>query len=286
MHKFQGQTIAKPTTLVGHMETLFSSGQAYVLLGRVQSLGQIYLTSCEEKIIKTNKAALGEADRLSTSATNLKPSNWQQTLAACIKIVAFNIRSLQKHISDIQNNNILLKSDFLCISETWLRANNREKDLEIPGFKVHFCGSGIGKGVALYVREKIMPNYRTLINSESYQILQLTFADMDVTVVYRSPKSSCYAELTEDLSKLSHGGSLSVICGDFNIDLAANPNNELTGMLLSRGFQQVVKQPTHIGGGILDHIYINKGAEEHFLYPLHFSDHDATCVILNRVQKA
>jgi hypothetical protein len=41
-HKIQGQTVAKPHGLVADILSVFSNGQAYVILSRVQSLSQIY----------------------------------------------------------------------------------------------------------------------------------------------------------------------------------------------------------------------------------------------------
>ena len=55
VHKFQGQTITKPTRLVGHMERINQAAQAYVLLGRIQAIDQLYLSSLESSKSKLTR---------------------------------------------------------------------------------------------------------------------------------------------------------------------------------------------------------------------------------------
>lgn len=65
--------------------------------------------------------------------------------------------------------------------------------------------------------------------------------------------------------------------GEFNIN-ALHQNSQISQIL--RDYVQIVTDPTHIFGSLLDHIYIHK----HFLDSInvhvnvltyHFSDHDA-----------
>ena len=79
VHKFHGQTITKPMCLVGHMEQINQAAQAYVLLGRIQSIDQLYLSSLESSKIKINTEASAEAFRLCSVALNAKRPLWYET---------------------------------------------------------------------------------------------------------------------------------------------------------------------------------------------------------------
>ena len=51
------------------------------------------------------------------------------------------------------------------------------------------------------------------------------------------------------------------------------------------GFEQIVTEATHIHGGALDHIYINKGCTAGFktsleIIPKYYSDHDSLCLAI------
>ena len=62
-----------------------------------------------------------------------------------------------------------------------------------------------------------------------------------------------------------------------------NTNNfeVLTEMLTIAGFHQIVNQPTHIKGNMLDHMYF-RGLliKHHDLHRPHYSDHDAICAVV------
>ena len=79
-----------------------------------------------------------------------------------------------------------------------------------------------------------------------------------------------------------------VIGGDMNINLIKTPNNHITARLKDEGFEQIVKNATHIEGGLIDHVYIRQGKKhkmswnlEHF--PKYYSDHDGLGLTLWQV---
>ena len=70
-----------------------------------------------------------------------------------------------------------------------------------------------------------------------------------------------------------------------NICVRTHPENYVTKNITELGFQQVVTEPTHIDGGVIDHIYISqknnvvsKWIVEYF--PKYYSDHDGVSLIL------
>ena len=46
-----------------------------------------------------------------------------------------------------------------------------------------------------------------------------------------------------------------IICGDININLDKFLQNKFSKSLFNLGFIQLVNSPTHILGGIIDHVY-------------------------------
>ena len=78
-----------------------------------------------------------------------------------------------------------------------------------------------------------------------------------------------------------------ILCGDFNFDRKVQ--NDLTKMLKSRGFTQIVKEPTTYRGYCIDHIYQNiSEKKEGIICDLHrpyYSDHEAVCVRIPALSK-
>lgn len=136
------------------------------------------------------------------------------------------------------NRNISL----IALTETWLRSNNTNKSIDIPGYKIIRSDRkskrgdrNKGGGVAIYV----LKNFKTkvVLNSfkDNVQIENIEFLFIEIFtrtskivfgVVYRAPR--CNAENTRkffDLinSQFVHEQNV-LIAGDFNINLLNNSN--------------------------------------------------------------
>ena len=90
-----------------------------------------------------------------------------------------------------------------------------------------------------------------------------------------------------DLGKLAKAPGPCYIVGDFNLNFMHNPQDQLIKKILSNGFKQIVSEPTHIAGSLLDHVYVKRVSQEpkialNFLY---YSDHAAVSVFLNTQQE-
>ena len=86
----------------------------------------------------------------------------------------------------------------------------------------------------------------------------------------------------ELLPTLVQTASIDIILGDFNIN-AFSKNHNLCEVLSD--FKQIVKEPTHIAGGLLDHVYIKNQLLETFqvqtqLRYINYTDHDAVVIHL------
>ena len=63
--------------------------------------------------------------------------------------------------------------------------------------------------------------------------------------------------MVEDLRQIIQEGYPTIICGDLNMCFLTNRNNEVTRLLEGLGFEQLVKEASHLLGGHIDHVYSN-----------------------------
>ena len=79
-------------------------------------------------------------------------------------------------------------------------------------------------------------------------------------------------------------GKLTLIVGDVNICFKENYRNQFIQGLIKFGFKQMINEPTHIYGRIIDHAYIldpNKSTDLIIeRYSPYYSDHDGLCIII------
>ena len=285
-HKCQGQTIRDPIPLVADLDSVFSAGQAYVILGRIQNIDQLFLLSFSAKKIMVDERALKEANRIRDRALNNALNQWTAQNTFVRKISSLNIRSLKKHSRDLSVDTTLLQSDFICIQETWLKKDHPIPAL--PGYKVFVSGEGRGKGVAIYVKHRHVNAISTVcrFSNEFLQLLKIKMLEFDLITIYRSPSSESNKNMklfTSTVVNHITEGKSTLICGDINIDLNLSPGNEFTKKLQGLGFSQKIFLPTHLEGGILDHCYIRSSLEMRWnLHYPYYSDHDALNIILRK----
>ena len=80
---------------------------------------------------------------------------------------------------------------------------------------------------------------------------------------------------------------MNVICGDVNICFKSDRGNKLIKSLEENGFEQFVKEATHIKGGLIDHAYIRSGLDsveiDVSIYSPYYcaKDHDAVLISLD-----
>ena len=75
-----------------------------------------------------------------------------------------------------------------------------------------------------------------------------------------------------------------LITGDFNICYMKNGRNRMSkGLIEEYGMKQLVKEPTHILGGHIDHVYWRDEHQQYMTpmierYSPYYSDHDCICI--------
>ena len=155
--------------------------------------------------------------------------------------------------------------------------DNNVNDFKLPGYNALFNSYGRGKGIAIYYNIQDVKYLH--ICSYPCQMSKLSISNYDIFVIYR-PQNCPQTELLALIQEHRSINTTTVICGDFNLNLLGKDTNCIYDFLLSNGFTQVITMPTHILGGLLDHIYVNTKVMDTMIHPVYYSDHDATCVIL------
>jgi hypothetical protein len=273
----QGQTIKHPTRIQADLNESFSAAMCYVILSRIVSLSQLFLFPFDEAKIYCNEKAKEEALKLKSCAINRQTTPWNTEQENTIKIASLNVRSLNQHFEDLQNDYFLQKSDIICLTETWL-----SDDLENTGkYHSYFINSG-SKGIALF--SVIQPVTVEKFSSEVASIIIASYQDFDLILAYRFSENSNIHEFAEEVVNILNLSRTVIICGDININLDKFPQNKFSKSLFNLGFIQLVNSPTHILGGIIDHVYFYSSnmssCSLYKIYPVYYSDHDAISFFL------
>ena len=284
-HKIQGQTIPQPLKVALDLASIFDDAQGYVMLSRVENLEQVYiLCSLNEEKLKPSIKALAELEAMNKRSINKNPIPWKQKKENAIKIASLNCMNLRNNFNDIISDNTLLESTMLALSETWLE---HETNLHLDGYSAHFNSVGPGKGLAIYFKAETFKHIED-IKKQKMQLTKMRSPDLDVIALYRSEQGNS-SELLEHIIQLIAPDKNTVICGDFNICYLATRNNRITKYLEQNGFIQLMKEPTHIQGRLLDHFYFRPRQTddvktEVFRYSPYYADHDAICTTITLAQ--
>ena len=284
-HKVQGATILKPRKVIINVTDTFAAAMVYVMLSRVCALSQIFiLNKFDETKMYPNQKALKELERLETISLNKNPSQWDKEDGQVMQISSLNCRSLRKHIEDISSDAFLLKSDIICLQETWLQEDAISEDLQIPNFQLHLNSNGKGKGVAIYFKETIF-QHECDIKKENMQLTKFNSSELNVIVVYRSQQGNQKA-LNDNIDLLTNHEKPELIIGDFNLCYLDKSPSAVKQHLKGNNFKQLIKQPTHIEGNLLDQAHLRDvtgalkcTADVHTKY---YTDHKALALIVTK----
>jgi hypothetical protein len=273
-----GNTIHKPVRILADLNETFQAAMCYVILSRIVCIGQLLLLAFNPSKIYCNEEAKAEALSIKGRALNLQFNRWNQNQCNTFKISSLNAQSLSKHFADLKDDQFLQQSDILCVNETWL-LSDLDKDLE--GYTSYYLNKR-SKGIALFT--KIVPQNVYKLHTETMSLIVAQYKLFDLLSVYRYSESTQIEEFTRQVLDNVDLTKTTIILGDINIDLFKHENNTFSREMKNLGFVQLVKQATHLSGGLLDHIYIYIPLGGHCelfkIHPLYYSDHDAVCCIL------
>jgi hypothetical protein len=286
-HKIQGQTIESPRTCAVDLRSVFGPGQAYVMLGRIQSQQQLRIIGClpEEKIYCDNEAK-SQLTSMKAKSLNNNPLVWEKSFIKSLKVCSLNVSSLRDKIEDIQSDPILQFSDIIILSETWLdvEADEDHPSLQIEGFKLHLNSVGKGKGLAVYYKDKNVAIGQT----DNDANLQITIMESHECCVMGLYRSNADTRLPNSLRTMIPKVGPFMVTGDFNICLAKYPDHEVFKTLRTMGFrlqgsgQGLTSEATFFKGSHIDQAWLREGDMDTTvqLYSPYYTcrDHDALLI--------
>ena len=272
-HKIQGSTIAYPKKVVIDLSSIREPAQGYVMASRVQREEQLHILNkfLSDKIYPSSEA-MQELVKLQEKALN----KIEKQRIASNMVITLNVRSLIKHHSALSKD-IQISAKVIALQETWCNEDQSVENLSLPGYELHLVNQGRGKGVATYFSKEFKISKG--INKLHYQMSKVTSKAFDVVNIYCSNGAN-RSEFLQDLGSLAAAPRPCLIVGDFNIDFLHEPQGQIIKKILSCGFQQLVTHPTHIGGGLLDHVYVKRLSWEPQItinFP-YYSDHGAISI--------
>ena len=284
-HKIQGATIPKPMKLVIYVMDIWMAAVTYVMLSRICALWQLYiLDEFDESKMYPHQQAIEELERLKNISINSNPTEWEKEDNGNFKIYSLNCRSLKKHFPDIISDDILMKSDVICLQETWLDDDTLRGDLDIANYELHLNSQGKGKGIAIYFKKETL-RHQIDIKEENLQLSKFTSDVIELVVLYRSQNGD-HKHLTQILETLLDSEKPLFVVGDFNFCFMGNSSNPTKKYFHENLFEQLVQEPTHIEGNLLDHAYmrdpkrVNKYKTE--LHSKYYTDHKGVAMLVKR----
>ena len=287
-HKCQGWTIEDPTKLVADLSTCWQSAMAYVMLGRIQNINQLYLSSLDTTKIYCNKKAHTEGQKIKQQALNkaasLAKEKWNAVNGDSLRITSLNIQHLFNRLEDLKADQTILLSDVICLQETFLA---RQAIPKIPGYEFLSAGGGRGQGVAIFLKRH-MRHYLDQVDmrEESFsQCLKLSFQNFDVITVYRNQvckQSHINKQFLDMLMNFIDKKKRTIVTGDFNLEYWTDIPSTLALTMGQLGFSQIVKTPTTVGGNCIDHVYVPRDEYDTYykMYYPSYANHEAIQVIL------
>ena len=209
-----------------------------------------------------------------------------------------NIQSLNSHFKDLQGNKLLLDSDCICLTETWLQPDSPLSPFSLeeftfqhnPRFNCYIPTNlttqalkvrGHG-GVGIYHRNDkgitvTMPHFTNI----ECLIFDVPHINVTAAVVYRpnSYKIDIFRQNLETLINeinLTIGGK--IIIGDFNENIFTSPT--ILQQFQHHGYRQIVETATTDKGTLIDHVYVKDVNVSVDMVPTYYSHHNALRLII------
>ena len=93
------------------------------------------------------------------------------------------------------------------------------------------------------------------IKDENMQLSKFSSPVLDIIVLYRSQRGS-YSDLQKYIEMMDSQARPLLVIGDFNFCYLTTETNQAKKFFSSKQFTQIIKEPTHIEGHLLDHAYV------------------------------
>ena len=120
------------------------------------------------------------------------------------------------------------------------------------------------------------------------QLSKFSSSHLNIVVIYRSQNGNL-DKLKQNLEAITAKDKPELILGDFNFDYPTSPSNPTKLYLQDQGYTQLINEPTHIEGNILDHAYCRDNKKTiQFITELHskyFTDHKGLAIMVRKTNK-
>ena len=234
-------------------------------------------TTTKQQITERNNMPITEHK----SENNLNPNTQKKTTNG-INICQINARS-------VCNKTIILNelckdrnADILIITETWLSGNISDNaiinELTPSGYSfIHTARSDKkGGGIAIIHRTQIKCKIRTISKKSSFECMEvyitMPLLNAILSCIYRPPPSPTnnltniqfITEFDQYIEQLVIKPANILIYGDFNIhmDVKNDPTTKkFVNCLQSHNLKQLIHQPSHVNGHILDLVIVRESRE-------------------------
>ena len=260
-----------------HWNNDFQPGMAYVMLSRTQTLDDIHIIESKSKFsrnpIKVSEDALKENNRIHDAFEALKKEK-ELLFTEYFSISYLNVRRLLPHLVDVKTDPTLKKSDIMVLGETWLKPH---ATAQIEGFDaIELKYEEDGKGLSAYVKTEHSPTQYQKFENEKFSAILVKTSLINIMFVYLS-NGFDWKALKPILENFIESENDLALIGDTNINYFSEDNN-FTKFMKNKKFIQMIQQPTHESGGLLDQIYINESLSKKnpkcFQKAVYYSDHD------------
>ena len=266
IHKAQGSTIQSAILHCGKRKM---DHIHYVGLSRITSMDKLHILDLNETKISVSVAVLEEMNRLRNQAKiSLSYEHFDYHVAASVRIVFHNIRSLHRHFEDLEKDFNLLLANIIVVCETRLTEYDQNEIYALTNFILHrfdFPCQDTQRpiyGFALYVRNGVsIQSIRKNIYGHT-QVLTVDIARgqewITLKCLHFPPKTtlSCAQEVLVQCLCTDFSGKPVVLMGDFNIDIQTN--RSLQSFLYDNfGLRYLSTGITTDYDTIIDHIYTN-----------------------------
>ena len=273
------------TSVVINLKNCTQPSQPYVALSRAQNIQQIFIVGelHEQRWFPSN-SALQELKNCEDQEQELTNGDDSDT---SLIIMSLNVRSLQKHIAEVQRIVHMKPCDVVCLQETWMPANSSDfTSYKLGGYNIHLNSVGRGKGIASYTSD----NFQLVsqIKEANIQISKFSSNFLDIFNVYRSADCKNFETI---LNSLLNKSKETVIVGDMNINLnkAGPKRSQLLNFLKESGLSQLVVRSTHQSeheeASLIDHVYASQQISHKITVTkqcVGFSDHDVLFVKIKK----
>ena len=229
--------------------------------------------------IRCNEKAMEETIRLDEKSEKLIMTESEFFQNASLLIGYVNVRSLGAHWKHVQKDFEMMQCDVLGFGETWLEKGQSVDHIPFFG---HYLNAGKGKGLSSFT--KLQPTSTEQILKEKYSLMKLVIDNKIIIFMYISQHPP-YCCCIKDIDSLIESSSMpTILLGDVNFDYSLR-SHPIKDFLLLKKFTQLIKDPTHDEGGLIDHVYVNDAMMlldvNIFKKPVCYSDHDEIFVRIN-----